>query len=243
MSELNPIIGSNIDLLTRRFEQIAHNLANVNTAGFKRYTSHFMQVLTDQLGQEGQPPSAELTVKEGIDFSQAHLDHTGRNLDLAIVGRGFFILETPSGPLYTRHGIFYLNQNGQITDSQGRILAGEAGPIVVPLGMDPTKIQVASDGTISVGQTKLGRIRIADFGDQQGRLIPAGDCCFAAPDNLAPISSQEAQVKQGFLEASNVQAIQELVDMITVSRLYETNMRFLTANRDTSKSIIDVAMG
>jgi len=243
MSDIDPVIGANVDLLARRFEQIAHNLANANTAGFKRYTSDFMQVLQGQLGQGMELPSAQLQVKDAIDFSQAHLQYSGRTFDLAIVGKGFFVIETPSGPLYTRNGMFQLNQNGQLCDSQGRLVAGEAGPILVPAGTDPNQIKVANDGSISIGPTRVGRIRIADFGNQQDRLVPAGECCFAAPPDLVPAAAQGAQVKQGFLESSNVQMVQELVDMITVSRLYETNMRFLAAKRDTSKSIIDVAMG
>lgn len=243
MADLNPIISSNMDLLARRFEQIAHNLANVNTPGFKRHSSDFLQMLEGQMDDSLGMPSAQVHANKTIDFAQGPISYTGRALDLAIVGPGFLMLETPSGPLYTRNGSLQINQNGQLTDSSGRLVATDAGPITIPAGADLSQLIVSNDGSVSIGSTRLGRIRIVDFADQQQRLVPVGDCCFAAPATVTPIASTSASLKQGFLESSNVKMVNELVDMITVSRLYETNIRFIAAKREASKSIIDVAMG
>lgn len=242
MADLDPIISSNVDLLARRFEQIAHNLANVNTPGFKRHSCDFLEVLEEKMDDILSIPSAQIQANETIDFAQGPINYTGRPLDLAIVGRGFLVLETPTGPLYTRNGSLQINQNGQLTDSSGRLLATDAGPVTIPSGADLSQLRVSDDGSVSIGSIRLGRIRIVDFEDQQ-RLVPVGDCCFAAPATVTPIASTSASLKQGFLESSNVKMVNELVDMITVSRLYETNMRFIAAKREASKSIIDVAMG
>jgi len=243
MAEISLSVSSNVDLLTRYFEQIANNLANVNTTGFKRQRSSFMEALQSQLASPEGIPSPQLNIEQTVDFSQGTLIQTGRSLDLALAGRGFFVLETPDGPRYTRNGLFQVNGTGQIVDTQGRMVAGEGGPIVVPPGTDLSRLSVRADGAIAAGPIPIGRFRVVDFTDQQDQLTPVGNGCFQAPANVAAAPAQEVSVRQGFQESSNVQTVEELVDMISVSRLYDANLRVLAANREASRSILDVAMG
>jgi flagellar basal body rod protein FlgG len=243
VAEISGAVKSNVDVLTRQFEQITNNLANVSTAGYKRQRSDFLAALRSQLSSADSVPPAEVGMRQTVDFSQGTLVQTSRTLDVALTGRGFFVIETPDGPRYTRNGAFQLNGTGQLVDSQGRIVAGEGGPIVVPAGTDLSTLTVGADGQFSAGAVRLGRLRLVDFGDQEGQLQPVGASCFEAPASLTPAPAQKASVRQGFQESSNVQMVEELVGMITVSRLYEANVRVLTANRDASKSLMDVAMG
>ena len=244
MSEFIEQISSSIDGLSQEFNIIAHNLANVSTVGFKRRCNSFSQSLEEQKAemQGNSPGSADLN--SALDFSQGSIVETSRPLDFALYGKGFFTIETTEGPLYTRNGTFQTNQNGQIVDSQGRIVAGEAGPISIPNNIAMSEFNVSSDGSISAGGVSIGKFRLVDFQDDENKLVPAGEGCYRMPEqDIEPIAAENIVVKQGYQEASNVKIVDELVDMIMVSRLYEANMKFITAKKETSSSLISTAMG
>jgi len=243
MSDLIDQVSTSIEALTKEFEIITHNLANVSTVGFKRRSNAFSKSLETQqaITETYSPGSIEL--ESAFDFSQGSIVETGRGLDFALYGKGFFVIETLNGPLYTRNGTFNKNQNGQITDFQGRILAGQAGPITIPNNVGISQINVSNDGSISAGGTTIGKFRLVDFQDNENKLVPTGENCYLMPDeNITPIETENIIVKQGYQEASNVKIIDELVDMIMVSRLYEANMKFVSANAETANSIISAAM-
>ena len=240
MTELGTDISANLSALTREFEVIAHNMANVSTAGFKRRCNSFTQALeaqTDPLGSEG------ADAQSIFDFSQGSLVQTDRRLDFALYGKGFFVLESPDGPLYTRHGIFQTNQRGQLVDTMGRLVAGLSGPLIVPSSVDVSQLHVGDDGRVSAAGASIGQLRIVAFDGQEDQLIPAGLNCFRAPQDVEPVDAPEVMVKQGYKEASNVKLVDELVNMIIVSRLYEANMKLMAVKRDTTSSTISVAMG
>ena len=243
MSEITEQIGSSIDGLTQEFNIIAHNLANVSTTGYKRRYISFSNILKEQqAGATGF--TGEVNSEVTFDFSQGDPVETNRSLDFALCGKGFFVIETPDGPLYTRNGMFRLNQNRQIVDSMGRMVAGENGPIAIPPNVGLSQIHVSNDGTVSSADgIAIGKFQLVDFKDDQNKLVPAGMNCFYAPEDITPEPGENLTVKQGFREASNVKLVEELVDMIMVSRLYEANMKFISAKGDLSNSIIDVAMG
>ena len=242
MSGIAEQVSTSIDALTKEFNIIAHNLANVSTVGFKRRCNAFSKALEAQNAETYSPGTIDLN--SVFDFSQGSTVETGRPLDFALHGKGFFVIETPEGPLYSRNGTFNANQNSQIVDSLGRIVAGQAGPITVPGNVGISQLNVSSDGTISAAGIAIGKFRLVDFDENESKLIPIGDSCYRMPDeNIQPIEADNIVVKQGYQEASNVQVIDELVDMILVSRLYEANMKSLTATKETSSSLLSVAMG
>ena len=242
MSAITDQVSTSINALTQEFDIIAHNLANVSTVGFKRRCNAFSKSLEAQDAETYSPGTIDLN--SIFDFSQGSIVETGRPLDFGLHGKGFFVIETPKGPLFTRNGTFNTNQNNQMVDSQGRIVAGQAGPITIPGNVGISQLNVSSDGTISAGGIAIGKFRLVDFNDNENKLVPTGDSCYRMPDeNIQPIEAEHIVVKQGYQEASNVQIIDELVDMILVSRLYEANMKTLTAAKETSSSLISVAMG
>jgi flagellar basal-body rod protein FlgF len=234
-------VTASLDALTREFDIIAHNMANVSTTGFKRRCNNFTKVLAAQ--QEGQAGGDEEGPQGVFDFSQGSLVQTDRTLDFALNGKGFFVIESPEGPLYTRHGIFLTNQNGQIVDAAGRLVAGMAGPLLVPVGADASQIHAGSDGRILAGQAAIGQFRVVEFAGKEDQLLPAGLNCFRAPQGIEPVDAPGAMVKQGYKEASNVKLVEELVNMIMVARLYEANMKLVGVMKDTTSSTIGVAMG
>ncbi|MHC4572537.1 MAG: flagellar hook-basal body protein [Planctomycetota bacterium] len=234
-------VSSSVDALMQEFYIITHNLANVSTAGYKRICNAFARVLEAQ-GEEYTPGVIDLN--SGYDFSQGGLIETGRPLDLALCGKGFFVIETPEGPLYTRNGVFQTNQSGQVVTSDGRLVAGEAGPITVPAGVPLSQLSVSNEGKITAGGTVIGTFRLADFGDNENKLVSVGANCFKmADENVVPVAADHVVVKQGYQEASNVEIVDELVDMIMVSRLYEANMKLISAQKQASGSIMSVAAG
>jgi flagellar basal body rod protein FlgG len=244
MSEIVSQVSSSIDGLKQEFNIIAHNLANVSTVGYKRRCNAFSISLEAQKeGIETYSPG-EVDLNSAIDFSQGSIVETGRPLDFALYGKGFFVIETPEGPLYTRNGMFLTNQNGQIVDSQGRIVAGQAGPITIPADVGQSQLNVSSDGSISAGGTTIGKFRLVDFKDNENKLVPAGGNCFLMlEEGIEPVTAEQIIVKQGYQEASNVKRVDELVDMIMVTRLYEANMKLLSAQQQASSSLMGVAMG
>jgi flagellar basal-body rod protein FlgF len=243
MSDITTQVSSSINALTEEFNIITHNLANASTVGYKRRCNSFARLLEEQAGQGDAETTGGIAVTAAIDFSQGSLMETGRTLDFALHGKGFFVIETPEGPLYTRNGTFHTDQNGQIVDSNGRIVSGQSGPITVPAGAGLSELYVSDDGSVSAKGATIGKLRVVDFGDNESKLESVGLNCFRMPEkDIEPQAAAQTVVKQGYQESSNVETINELVDMIMVSRLYEANMKFLSAQREAQGSIMSVAM-
>jgi flagellar basal-body rod protein FlgF len=238
-------LGSSVDALTRELEIITHNMANASTAGFKRRCNAFTKVLDKQQGEPETYTPGTIDLKSAFDFSQGSLVQTGRSMDFALGGRGLFVVETPNGPLYTRNGAFEANRNGQIVDFMGRTVSGESGPITLPTSVSISDIQVSADGRISAAGTVIGKFKVVDFKkEDESKLVPAGNNCFVMSDkNVQPAPAENIIIKQGSQESSNVKIVDELVDMVMVTRLYEANMRYLSVQKENSGTLTNVAMG
>jgi flagellar basal-body rod protein FlgF len=238
---------SNMEALTRQYEAIAHNLANANTTGYKRLVTAFMRTDVPAKPQPAGSSRAgtgasSITGKTFIDFTQGAMVRTDRPLDLALHGKGFYVLETPAGELYTRNGTFQVNAQGQLVDAAGRNVAGDGGPIVIPKTAGAMDVSVTSDGRVSAAGNAVGKLRIVEF-EKPDALVAAGECAFRAPRNVTPAPATQTTVQQGFQEASNVSVVDELVGLITVSRLYEANVKTIQMRDERFKNILQVAMG
>jgi flagellar basal-body rod protein FlgF len=232
-------VSASLEGLNTRYEAIAHNLANSSTAGFKRHRVRFEQTLSQAAAAPG-GAGAALTGTAGVDLSQGAIEQTDRPLDFAISGKGYFVLESPQGKLYTRGGTFTRNANNQIVSSSGQIVAGESGPLVIPPNCPLSDVKVSADGQIVAGKTTIGKLKIVDFADPS-LLSPAGAGGFQAPASAATTAAT-GTVRQGYREMSNVNVAQELVDLIQVSRLYEANLRNVSSDDERTKNLIQVAM-
>jgi len=233
--------AASVNVLIQEYYTITHNLANVSTVGYKRRFNEFVNALANREEQTGSEGGEEITPKGVIDFSQGGVQQTGRPLDFALYGMGFFVIETPEGALYTRNGVFHTNQQGQIVDCQGRLVGGQAGPIVIPSGTALSELNVSEDGNVSIGGASVGKLRLVDFGENQSQLVSVGGSCFQPPAGVLPAPAGETSVKQGYRESSNVNVVEELVKLIAVTRLYESNMKILTTQQKNSDSILSVA--
>jgi flagellar basal-body rod protein FlgG len=232
-----------------KLQAIANNLANVNTVGFKRdrvvFEDLFYQVDRQpgtQLPDGSASPSGvqlgngtRLVGTQKV-FTSGSLQTTGQPLDLAIVGQGFFQVALPNGnTAYTRAGQMQVNAEGRLTNAQGHALLPE---ITVP--RNATSVTIGENGSVSVtvsGATtpsEIGQIKLAHFVNPAGLLALGDNLYEETPASGAPsagVAGTEAfgKIKQGALEGSNVQVVEEMVDMIAAQRTYEINTKVLTA--------------
>jgi flagellar basal-body rod protein FlgG len=231
-----------------KLQAIANNLANVNTVGFKRDRVVF-EDLHYQVDAQPGAQSADNTVSNGVQlgngtrlvgtqkvFTNGSLQTTSQQLDVAISGNGFLQVRRPNGDAaFTRAGQLQLDANGTLVNAQGLPLVPQ---ITVP--NTATAITIAENGTVSAtipGQsapTELGALTLAGFVNPAG-LLALGENLFSetaasgAPNEGRPGDGALGKLKQGSLEGSNVQVVEEMVDMIAAQRTYEMNTKVLSA--------------
>ena len=157
------ITSSSLEGLNQEYLSITNNLANASTVGYKRRRSAFAQVLSAEQTSLQTPESGSIETTAAVDFSQGGPNQTGRSLDLALAGEGFFVVETPQGELYTRNGTFRLNKDRQLVDGSGATVAGQSGPIVMPASASTLDIHVSEDGSISAGGAVIGKLKLVRF--------------------------------------------------------------------------------
>ena len=228
-----------------QLDVISHNLSNVSTTGFKRNNAVFEDLIYQNLRQVGAQTSEENQLPTGLhlglgvrtvatsrNFTQGSLQQSSNSLDVAINGNGFFEVNLPDGTIgYTRDGSFQLNAQGQVVTNNGYLL--NPG-ITVPANAQ--SVTIGNDGTVSVtlpGSAQpqtLGQIALASFVNPAG-LEPKGQNLFAetaasgAPATGAPGSNSLGTLRQGFVETSNVNVVEELIGMIQTQRAYELNSK------------------
>lgn len=238
----------------RSVDNIANNLANVSTTGFKRSTIAFQDLFYENVAASKHGASANrasndspaLQIGNGSravatirNFMQGSLSETGNALDMAINGPGFFQVEMPDGSIaYTRDGNFSRDSTGMLVNNSGLPLAGE---IEVPA--DAVAIEVSQDGVVSAlmggdnRKVELGQIELVNFSNAGG-LEAKGDNLFAETDASgmpftgAPGSEGFGTLQQGYLEQSNVDIVNEMVRLIEAQRAYETNSKMVQTAED-----------
>lgn len=225
-----------------RLEMISNNLANVNTAGYKEDTPVFRLNTAESLAEEDtpaaslQPYAPPMTAR--INFSPGPLIQTGNALDIAIVGKGFYEVQTPDGPRYTRNGNFTVNNEGLLSTTEGWPVMGQGGELTI----DGSRIEVNDQGDVYVDGEQVGTLRVVDFPDANV-LKKAGNSLFASQGNMPgqPLEEGQAHTAQGFVESSNVDAIKTMTEMIETIRVFESYQRIIrTADEATEKTVNEV---
>ncbi len=234
-------------------DNVAHNLANSSTAGFRRRRLQFVDLLYQNLVMPGAAATQQTTIPAGLQIglgtrsaaseviqAQGDFNATGNPLDLTIKGQGFFQVRLPSGELaYTRSGAFHL-------DAQGNLVTSDGNPLepAITLPPDATSITIGEDGTVSVtqpGQTaaqQAGSIQLATFANPGGlnsigdnlmlATAASGDAIVGTPGGSEGLGT----LQSGVLEQSNVNVVEEFVQMILAQRSYEANSRVVRAADD-----------
>jgi len=227
-----------------KLEVIANNLANINTAGFKK-DNIFVQIMKDTgvAQTKGSGDLSGLNVREYTDFSEGSMNPTSNKLDLAIQGSGFFVAQTPNGLRYTRNGSFTLSANGTIVTSQGYPVMGAGGPLQIPdlEKMSQGDLSINETGEVTLDGKKIGRLQIATF-DDPSVLKKDGGTYFSADsgEQLGAADGKNISIRQGYLEESNVNGIEEMVQMIELSRSFESAQKTMISQDGTLDKANDV---
>ncbi len=231
---------------TMRQDATTNNIANVNTTGFKRDTiafESFPEMLLEASDRRSASSLGRLSPGSLVSVNGADLTHgaprqTQNPLDVYIVGEGFFVVETPEGEAYTRDGSFVLGPNNQLYTAKGHPVLGTWGRITLTQGEG----SIDAEGRVFSGAMQAGVLRVVRFDsrtgwtkDAYGYLVPPADSGQAVP--LARIS-----LEPGYVEDSNVNAIREMVNLITVLRSYEAGAKALAAHDQTlEKAVNEIA--
>jgi flagellar basal-body rod protein FlgF len=205
----------------RKQEVVANNLANVSTNGFK--AQRVFATLLD-----GIAPAAE----SGTDFTTGSLRQTANPTDVAVDGQGFFVVSTPNGERYTRGGSFRLDEKHQLVDNDGRPLLGTKGPIKLldaPIEID-AKGEVKQNGQI----VDTLRMETAPKGTDVQR---EGETLWVPPTNKEVLKPADRNVKQGYIEESNVNSMTALIDMVSVQRAYASVQKTIIEMDHTNETV------
>lgn len=231
----------------QRLNVVSNNLANSDTTGYKKegtVRESFPEMLINKIDSEGKEEIGSLGT--GVrnqfsytDFSSGKLKHTSNPLDLAIQGEGFFVVETPAGQRYTKNGNFTLNEVGQIVTQEGYPLLNEEGEPMQTI--DNRSINFDGEGQLYLDDLEAGNVQVVDFEDNRN-LEKVGENLYQLADE--GVEAQEAenyQIRQGYQEASNVNVVKEMTNMIEANRHYEMNQRAIkTADQTLEKTVNQV---
>lgn len=244
------ISKTGLDAQQTQMDVIANNLANVSTNGFKRSRAVFEDLLYQNIRQPGAQSSQQTQLPSGLqlgtgvrpvaterNFSQGNLQQTGNDKDVAIQGEGFFQVLLPDGTTaYTRDGSFQV-------DSQGQLVTASGFPVqpAITIPADATSMTIARDGIVSITQagnanaTQVGSLQLATFINPAG-LMAKGENLYvetSASGNAStntPGTNGSGLLTQGYVETSNVNVVEELVNMIQTQRAYEINSKAITTS-------------
>lgn len=224
--------------LMHRQDSLANNLANVNTPGYRATTTAFRVAPVTGAGLPTRAFAVDTTT--GADFTPGTIQTTGRPLDVAVQGAGWFAVQAADGTEgYTRNGAFDMNEQGVLQTLSGQPVLGDGGPITVPAGH---KVAIAADGTISgISESNsksvisLGRLKLVN--PEPTELTRGSDGLFRTRDGSTPDADPRVRVAGGALEGSNVNAVEAMVGMISLARQFDTQMKLLqTAEGNARKA-------
>ncbi len=226
------IAGSGMLAESTRQEVVAQNLANALTSGYKRTdaaTQPFQTFLLRNMAMPGQPEIGSMNMGSEVSrldivSTQGPLRSTSNQLDLALVGDGYFAVNAPGGTRFTRDGAFTIDQTGTLVTKEGFVVRGQNGPIKAN-GTEP--IGISQDGVVTQGSRTLGRLQITALDPQS--LTKEGASLMTG----TPRGTATATVRQGFLEGSTVNPVSEMVELIRVMRSFEANQKSVQAQDET----------
>jgi flagellar basal-body rod protein FlgG len=231
---------------------LANNLANVNTPGFKQLIPTFRNIFDADVNVkaqgEQQSPSKIGTLSIGslldttqLDFRQGSLKKTDGSLDAALNSRGFFAVQTKDGICYTRNGCFQISQDGELITLAGdKVLGGGGGSISIDLaGNSSSDVKIMADGRIMMKQEEVGKLKVVDF-DDYSKLQMYGNTLFKpVNEEVKPKDLEKYTVTQGYLETSNSNIIESMINSITGNRTYESLSKVISATDNTLRKAVN----
>lgn len=239
--------ASALSALERWQDVVSQNITSAQTTGYRKRTVSFSTQPAGELqsnpqariGAEGSVPMLFPKFNPGINFIFGETQPTRRELDAAIQGEGFFEIRRPDeSKVYTRSGEFRMRPDRILVTSSGDEVLSEAGdPIQLLSGGGPVVIN--SNGSIFQGATALGRLAVKKFADNASLQAIAGGYFVPAPGMSPPEAVENPELLQGYLEASNVTPLREMVDLVLISRAYEANQKIITTVDEQMQKTLD----
>jgi flagellar basal-body rod protein FlgF len=239
MDQVAVTAASGIRARMEALDMLSNNLANAATGGYKLDREFYTLFSADDDSSVNESSSTKLPQiqKQWTDFSQGTLQPTGSPLDFGISGKGFFAVNGPSGPLYTRNGAFQLSQTGVLTTPEGYAVSGTGGGTIQTRSQNP--ITVSPDGTVQQDGQPLGQIAVMDFPDQSV-LQKMGSSYFTNGNPAAKaVPAASALVQQGKIEASNVNSSESAVRLVGVMRQFEMLQKAISVTTEMDKKSLD----
>jgi len=227
-----------------RLDQIGMNLTNVLTPGYKRgvtvqppvgasFSEHLSRAGSADPSSNPSMPAVELV----RDTRPATLKSTGQSLDVALAGKGYFEVLTDSGPAYTRGGSFHVDARGRLVTAQGYPVMGTGGEITLNLARPVIGATGAiTDPAAAPDTPPLGQLKVVEFDDDK-RLERLGEGLLSAGAGMKQVADAELQVRQGYLENSNVDPVKEITELISAQRAYEMNSKVIQAADDMFSTV------
>lgn len=226
-------------VLRKEMDIVANNIANIDTTGFKVES---MMQKTDPGAPavtQGGPRPVKFVAPDGVarDFGQGSLIQTGAPLDMAIEGKGFFQVQGPDGPRFTKDGRFTTDPTGRLVTQGGLPVLDDGGGEIIIDG-EKGQVSVGADGTMSQGNERVGKVGIYAFANP-GALSKSGDNLYRNVSNLTATPATDAKLRQGYLEGSNVKPVLEITRMVEVSRAYEQTAKMIDSAADLSRRAVE----
>ena len=217
--------------LRREMTMVANNIANMDTTAFKREMN--INQSYDERIRFGERLAFVLDVGSALDFQEGGVNLTGNDLDVAIRGPGFFMVDDGAAVKFTRNGAFTMDEQSRLVTKQGYLVLDEnQGPIVLP--GNGAGITISEEGIIRADDEEIGRLGVVEFANPQ-ELKRARDSLYTSEEE--PQAAEDSRFMQGALEKSNVNPIAEMTEMIGVHRAYDSVKKLLDQENERQKAI------
>jgi flagellar basal-body rod protein FlgF len=237
MDQISVLAAAGMQARMQSLDLVANNLANSSTGGYKSDGEFYTLFTSEAAGEDGSGASSvPMIQRQWTDFGQGLLEQTNNPLDFGLSGKGFFVVQGPSGPLYTRNGNFRFSNTGSLITNEGYPLLQQNGqPFKANTAV---KLDVARNGEISQNGKSIGTIKVAEFDNPAG-LSKYGANYFTNSSGEAPADATGAQIYQGKIETSNVSASHGAVRIVGLSRQFEMMQKAISISNDMNKQAIE----
>jgi flagellar basal-body rod protein FlgF len=237
MDQISVLAAAGMQSRMQSLDLVANNLANSSTSGYKT-DGEFYTLFASEAGGEDEPGSSAVPMiqRQWTDFTQGLLEPTNNPLDFGLSGKGFFAVQGPSGPLYTRNGNFRFSTSGALVTGEGYPLLQQNGQPLQANTAQP--LEVSRDGEITQSGKSIGRIKLVEFESPAG-LTKFGGSYFSNSTGKEPVEATGAQIYQGKIEASNVSASHGAVRIVGLSRQFEMMQKAISLSNDMGKKAIE----
>jgi flagellar basal-body rod protein FlgF len=236
MDPLTATAASGMRARMESLDLLANNVANASTGGYKADREFYSLYVAPEAQGDG-AATMPVIERHWTDHAQGTLQTTGNSLDLALSGKGFFSVQGPGGPLYTRNGSFHLTGDGKLATAEGYPVNFAGG---APMSVQSARpIEISSDGTVRQDGNVIGQLQVVDFTSTSGLAKQGSNYFRAADPKLTPSLPSSASVEQGKLEASNSGSAESAVRLVSIMRQFEMLQKAAALGADMSKQAIE----